>query len=78
MMLQGPQINNMPDKRHVIIVIINILDQIIDNPITRPIFQHITRESTINSQPIMSRAANVFAALILASYVEGSLFGPVY
>ena len=28
-MLQGPQINNMPDKSHVIIIIINILGQII-------------------------------------------------
>ena len=43
------------------------------------IFQHITKESTIISQPIMSRAANVFAARLLASFVEGSLlFGPVY
>ena len=73
MMLQGPQINNMPDKSHVIIIIINILGP------NNTIFQHITKESTIISQPIMSRAANVFAARLLASFVEGSLlFGPVY
>ena len=66
MMLQGPQINNMPDKSHVIIYY---------HQYTRPnntIFQHITKESTI-------MYANVFVARLLASFVEGSLiFGPVY
>ena len=73
-MLRGPQINNMPDKSHVIIIIINIQGQIIQ-------FFNIQQkklESMMISQPIMSRTANVFAARPLASFVEGSLFLALY